>query len=104
MFFIDAATTENGCIQFVPGSHKKGLLNHNRGNHSFGLYLPGLFGKRDEAVLVRLSPEIAFFLVRWSFMDRMPINPPIIDVPIHLLTMSQIMILDNVGKCYEVWY
>ena len=61
MFFIDAATTENGCIRFVPGSHKKGLLNHNRGNHSFGLYLPGLFGKRDEAVLVEVEPGDCIF-------------------------------------------
>ena len=102
MFFMDAATTENGCIQFVPGSHKKGLLDHNRGNHSFGyIYLVFL---RDAMILyqLRLTPEIVFFLDLWSFTDRMPINPPIIDVLIRLPTMSQIMTLDNVGKYYVV--
>jgi ectoine hydroxylase-related dioxygenase (phytanoyl-CoA dioxygenase family) len=33
----------------------------NRGNHSFGLYLPGLFGKRDEAVLVEVEPGDCIF-------------------------------------------
>ena len=61
MFFIDAATTGNGCIQFVPGSHKKGLLDHDHGNHAFGLYLPGFFEECDEAVPVEAEPGDCIF-------------------------------------------
>jgi len=62
MLAIDAATKENGCIQFVPGSHKQGLLPHDRKEQAFGLFLPGYFQPRPDAVLVEMAPgDCVFF-------------------------------------------
>ena len=36
----DDATIENGCLQMVPGSHKKGLMAHEREGKVFGRFLP----------------------------------------------------------------
>jgi hypothetical protein len=61
MLAIDDADEENGCIQFVPGSHKAGLLEHDRRNTSFGVFLPGYFQKRDDAVMVPMKAGDAVF-------------------------------------------
>jgi len=62
MMAIDPATQENGCIQFVPGSHKQGLITHDRRNEAFGVFLPGYFGERKDAVLCEMQPgDIVFF-------------------------------------------
>lgn len=61
MLAIDDADEQNGAIQFVPGSHKAGLLEHERRNTAFGVYLPGYFQKRDDAVLVPLNAGDAVF-------------------------------------------
>jgi ectoine hydroxylase-related dioxygenase (phytanoyl-CoA dioxygenase family) len=62
MLAIDPATNENGCIQFVPGSHKQGLLSHDRRNEAFGVFLPGYFNHRDDAVKVDMFPgDCVFF-------------------------------------------
>lgn len=50
MVAIDDADAENGCIQFVPGSHRQGLLPHDRDSRPFGRYLPGYFQPRPDAV------------------------------------------------------
>src|SRR5262249_3935584 len=52
MLAIDAATRENGCIQFCPGTQKGGLLTHEQKNMSFGVFLPGYFNERPEAVAI----------------------------------------------------
>ena len=59
---IDAATEENGCIQFVPGSHKGELIEHDRASTSFGLFLPGFFKSRADAVAIETEPgDCTFF-------------------------------------------
>ncbi|UVI28449.1 phytanoyl-CoA dioxygenase family protein [Paenibacillus spongiae] len=32
---LDDATIENGCVRYVPGSHKRGVLEHHRENDGF---------------------------------------------------------------------
>jgi ectoine hydroxylase-related dioxygenase (phytanoyl-CoA dioxygenase family) len=62
MMAIDPATKENGAIQFVPGSHKGGLITHDRRNEAFGVFLPGYFGDRKDAVMCEMEPgDVVFF-------------------------------------------
>jgi ectoine hydroxylase-related dioxygenase (phytanoyl-CoA dioxygenase family) len=61
MLQIDASTAENGCLQVVPGSQRKGLMKHDRENKPFGLYLPGYFQPREDAVPVPLATGSAVF-------------------------------------------
>jgi ectoine hydroxylase-related dioxygenase (phytanoyl-CoA dioxygenase family) len=35
--YLDDATLENGCVRVVPGSHKRGLLNHFEGDRFTGV-------------------------------------------------------------------
>lgn len=60
---IDPATKENGCIQFVPGSHKWGLQEHERKQQTFGVFLPGpaYYYERDDAVDVEMQPGDGVF-------------------------------------------
>jgi ectoine hydroxylase-related dioxygenase (phytanoyl-CoA dioxygenase family) len=60
---IDPATKENGCIQFVPGSHKGGLRAHERKPMTFGTFLPGpaYYYERDDAVAVEMQPGDGVF-------------------------------------------
>ncbi|MCZ7649137.1 MAG: phytanoyl-CoA dioxygenase family protein [Planctomycetota bacterium] len=64
MLAIDPATRENGCIQFVPGSQKRGLVEHIKEDtgYGFGIYLPGYFNPRNDAVAVEMQPgDCVFF-------------------------------------------
>ena len=38
---IDGTDDENGCIQFIPGSHKWGLQEHERATNEFWCILAG---------------------------------------------------------------
>ncbi len=58
---IDTTTQDNGCIQFVPGSHKWGLQEHERGQEKFRLFLPGHYHERDDAVPVEMEPGAGVF-------------------------------------------
>ncbi|MDA1142682.1 MAG: phytanoyl-CoA dioxygenase family protein [Planctomycetota bacterium] len=60
-FAISAATTENGCIQFVPGSHKWGLQEHERARQAFGVFLKGHYHEREDAVAAEMGPGDAVF-------------------------------------------
>lgn len=57
---VDAATKENGCLRFIPGSHRSGKLGQHEFNDAKGLSLP-LEIRRDEfdadtAVDIELEP------------------------------------------------
>src|SRR5438270_734531 len=58
---IHASTVENGCLQVVPGSPRKGLMKHDREGKVFGLFLPGYFQPREDAVPVPLAAGSAIF-------------------------------------------
>ncbi|MCZ6678347.1 MAG: phytanoyl-CoA dioxygenase family protein [Candidatus Poribacteria bacterium] len=58
---IDPTTRENGCIQFVPGSHKWGLQEHERRQQTFGVFLKGHYCERDDAVAVEMAPGDGVF-------------------------------------------
>lgn len=61
MLQIDDSTLENGCIQMVPGSHKGGLMPHERQGKVFGLFLPGYFQPREGAVSLPMRAGSAIF-------------------------------------------
>ncbi|HTE19821.1 MAG TPA: phytanoyl-CoA dioxygenase family protein [Armatimonadota bacterium] len=61
MLQIDDSTLENGCLQMVPGSHLKGLVEHDRNAQPFGRFLPGYFQPREDAVPVPLRAGSAIF-------------------------------------------
>ena len=52
---ISEANLENGCIQFVPGSHNWGLQEHERKQQTFGVFLPGHYQEREDAVAVEME-------------------------------------------------
>jgi ectoine hydroxylase-related dioxygenase (phytanoyl-CoA dioxygenase family) len=58
---INEANLENGCICFVPGSHKWGLQEHERRQQTFGVFLPGHYQERDDAVAVEMEPGDSVF-------------------------------------------
>ena len=58
---INEANLENGCICFVPGSHKWGLQEHERRQQTFGVFLPGHYQERDDAVAVEMQPGDGVF-------------------------------------------
>jgi ectoine hydroxylase-related dioxygenase (phytanoyl-CoA dioxygenase family) len=58
---IDGATRENGCIQFVPGSHTWGLQEHERVQRTFGVFLAGHYYEREDAVGVEMEPGDGVF-------------------------------------------
>lgn len=58
---ISAANLENGCIQFVPGSHNWGLQEHERKQQTFGVFLPGHYQEREDAVAVEMEAGDAVF-------------------------------------------
>jgi ectoine hydroxylase-related dioxygenase (phytanoyl-CoA dioxygenase family) len=61
MLQIDSSMPENGCLQVVPGSHRGGLMKHDREGRVFGLFLPGYFQPREDAVPVPLAAGSAIF-------------------------------------------
>jgi ectoine hydroxylase-related dioxygenase (phytanoyl-CoA dioxygenase family) len=62
MVAIDPFTKENGCTQYIAGSHKGGLIEHERHSGiSFGVYLPGYFQPRPEAIYAEMAPGDAIF-------------------------------------------
>ena len=58
---ISEANLENGCIQFVPGSHNWGLQEHERKHQTFGVFLPGHYQEREDAVAIEMEPGDGVF-------------------------------------------
>jgi len=58
---INEATLEKGCIQFIPGSHNWGLQEHERKHQTFGVFLPGHYQEREDAVAVEMEAGDAVF-------------------------------------------
>jgi len=61
MVALDPADQANGCTEFVAGSHKWGLQEHEREKTSFGVFLPGHYQERDDATPVEMAPGDAVF-------------------------------------------
>ena len=62
MLAIDPATRENGCLEFIPGSHTWGLQEHEHHNEAFGRFLPGHYHERPESTPVVMEPgDVVFF-------------------------------------------
>jgi hypothetical protein len=61
MVALDAADVGNGCTQFVAGSHKWGLQQHEREKTSFGVFLPGHYQTREDATPLEMAPGDAVF-------------------------------------------
>jgi ectoine hydroxylase-related dioxygenase (phytanoyl-CoA dioxygenase family) len=60
-FAISEANRENGCIQFVLGSHKWGLQEHERERITFGVFLKGHYQEREDAVSAEMGQGDAVF-------------------------------------------
>lgn len=58
---IDRAKKDNGCIQFIPGSHRWGLQKHDRAKQTFGVFLPGHYYERQDAIPVEMQPGDGVF-------------------------------------------
>lgn len=59
---IDPMTPENGCLEFIAGSHRWGLQEHERHAETFGVFLPGRYYEREEATSVPMdSGDGVFF-------------------------------------------
>ena len=58
-FAIDEATRENGCIEVIPGSHKKGLIEHYHGEDYM---IREEIIDRDKIVYAEMAPgDVLFF-------------------------------------------
>ena len=71
---LQEATLENGCMQFIPGSHKLNILNHHSIDHNprvQGLELDGDQADLSRAVACPLPPaELPFMEVGCSISHR----------------------------------
>jgi len=62
MLSLDAAAVDNGCIRFVPGSHRQGFVEHSRlQSRSFNLGLPGGLDAYPTAVPAPTEPGDGVF-------------------------------------------
>ena len=73
---IDAADEENGCIRYIPGSHRRGLRPHRRsGVIGFSQGITG-FGDEDFAAAVSMIVEPGDLIVHHSLIiHRADANP-----------------------------
>ncbi|MBK35951.1 MAG: hypothetical protein CME26_10550 [Gemmatimonadetes bacterium] len=61
MVAIDSTDIDNGCPEFVAGSHHWGLQEHEREQTSFGVFLPGHYQARDDATAIPMARGDAVF-------------------------------------------
>ncbi|MEM7029732.1 MAG: phytanoyl-CoA dioxygenase family protein [Chloroflexota bacterium] len=69
---IDAATVENGCLEFIPGSQKWGLQEHEHHQETFGVFLPGRYYQREEATIVPMEPGDGVFFTSLTIHGSSP--------------------------------
>lgn len=69
---IDAATLENGCLEFIPGSQQWGLQEHEHHQETFGVFLPGRYFKRDESVAIEVAPGDGVFFTSLTIHGSAP--------------------------------
>jgi ectoine hydroxylase-related dioxygenase (phytanoyl-CoA dioxygenase family) len=56
------ATTENGCMEFIPGTHRLGIVPHESRKHYLEIAEDYLAPRRQEAVAIELDPgDIVLF-------------------------------------------
>ena len=75
-FAIDPMTLENGCLEFIPGSHRWGLQDHERHEEAFGVFLPGRYYKRDEGVTIPMEPGDGIFFTSLVIHGSAPNRSP----------------------------
>lgn len=61
---LDEATIENGCLHYLSGSHKRGLVEHEKIENTPHLVPPGL--RREDAVPVPAKPGTVVFHHGWA--------------------------------------
>ncbi len=72
-FPLMKATTENGCLKVVPGSHKGDLLTHCPGYQgAAGLQIPEKLFHPDDAVPIPLDPGDALFMHKRTIHSSLP--------------------------------
>jgi len=73
---IDPMTLENGCLEFIPGSHRWGLQDHEQHQETFGKFLPGHYYKREEGVTVPMEPGDGIFFTSLVIHGSAPNKSP----------------------------
>ncbi len=70
-FPLRRADVEHGCLQVVPGSHRRGLLDHCPGGPG-GLEVPERVASRNGAVALPMDPGDVLFLHKLTLHSSLP--------------------------------
>ncbi len=96
---IDPMTPENGCLQFIPGSHRWGLQQHERHQETFGVFLPGRYYEREEATSVPMESGAGVFFTSLIIHGSAPNTS---DQPRWANTFAYNVTGNNMKQCREV--
>ena len=70
-FPLRRAGVEHGCLQVVPGSHRRGLLDHCPGGPG-GLEVPERVASRERAVALPMEPGDVLFVHKLTLHSSLP--------------------------------